>query len=394
MNRLRASQLIWLAMIALPVLGLTACLSPAPSPWSPMERKTLRSLWLGALPPVPPDPSNRVADEVRAIELGRRVFFDSRFSANGYVSCATCHRPDQDFQDNLPLARGMRESNRRTPSLIGAAYRPWLYWDGRRDSLWAQALAALEGPNEHGGHRYQYARLVADHYRPDYEAIFGPLPQLDWTQPWSRLTPAEQDAVTRLFVNIGKAIAAYERTLLPMPARFDTYVEAVLNGGGDGLTALTADEVAGLRLFIGRAGCVTCHASPLFSDGAFHNTGVPARPGQPTDNGWAAGQQSLASSEFGCASRWSDATPEDCATRPAPVIGAEGGLGAFKTPSLRNVAGRAPYMHAGQFATLADVLNHYRAAPPAPMGQSALQPIALTDAELQHLAAFLATLGP
>lgn len=374
--------------------GLAACLSPSPGQWSPAERETLRSLWLGSLPPLPPDPSNRVADDARAVELGRRLFFDSRLSAGGYVSCATCHRPALGFQDNLPLARGMRESNRRTPSLLGAAYRPWLYWDGRRDSLWAQALTALEGANEHGGHRYSYARLVVDFYRPDYEAIFGPLPLLDWTQPWNSLTSTEQEAVTRVFVNLGKALAAYERTLAPSPTRFDAYVEAVLNNDVAGQQTLTVDEVNGLRLFINEASCVNCHSTPLFSDGAFRNTGVPARPGHPPDNGWVDGQAALLRSEFGCYSVWSDAPPEACAARPAPVIGSEGGLGAFKTPSLRGVAGRAPYMHAGQFATLAEVLSHYRAAPPAPVGQSALQPLPLTDAELAQLAAFLATLGP
>jgi cytochrome c peroxidase len=379
---------------ALLTLGLAACLPPTPSQWSVAERETLRALWLGSLPPLPPDPSNRVADDARAAEFGRRLFFDTRLSASGYVSCATCHRPDRGFQENLPLAKGMREANRRTPSLLGAAYRPWLYWDGRRDSLWAQALTALEGANEHGGHRYAYARLVVDFYRADYEAIFGPLPRLDWTRSWNDLTSAEQDAVTHVFVNIGKAIAAYERTLLPQTTRFDAYVEAVLDADAVGQSVLSADEVAGLRLFIGRAGCVSCHATPLFSDGAFHNTGIPARPGHPPDSGWAGGQSSLASGEFGCASPWSDATPEACAARPAPVVGATGGLGAFKTPSLRGVAGRAPYMHAGQFATLAEVLNHYRAAPTATVGQNVLQPLPLTDVELRQLEAFLATLEP
>jgi cytochrome c peroxidase len=385
-----------LAVVLLLTLGPAACLTSTPSTpqWSPAERETLRSLWLGSLSPVPPDPSNRVADDARAAEFGRRVFFDSRFSLSGYVACATCHRPALEFQDGLPLAKGERESNRRTPSLVGAAYRTWLYWDGRRDSLWAQALTALEGANEHGGHRYQYARLVADHYRPDYEAIFGPLPQPDWTQPWSRLTLAEQDAVTRVFVNLGKALAAYERTLLPAPTRFDAYAEAVLKNDVAGQSALTADEIAGLRLFIGQAGCVNCHSTPLFSDGAFHNTGVPARPGLSPDGGWAAGQDSRLNDEFNCLSQWSDATPAVCAERPAPVIGPAGGLGAFKTPSLRGVAGRAPYMHTGQLTSLTEVLYHYRAAPPAPVGQSELQPLTLNEAELHQLAAFLTTLGP
>lgn len=361
--------------------------------WSEVELRQLRSLWIGSLPPVPPDPSNRVADDERAAAFGQELFFDSRLSANGYVSCATCHRPGQAFQDGLPLGKGMRESRRRTQTLIGAAYSPWLFWDGRKDSLWAQALTPLESPSEHGGHRFQYARLIAYQYRAEYETLFGVILDVDWTAQWDSLTSHEQAMVTQIFVNIGKALEAYERTLLPKPTRFDTYAEAVLNGDEAGQGAFTPEEIAGLKLFIGKAGCVQCHNTPLFTDGEFHNTGVPAIKGKAPDRGWAAGRPLMLDDEFGCQGKWSDAGPGECADRRLLEVGLQTQVGAFKTPSLRGAASRAPYMHAGQFATLADVLEHYSAAPNAPVGQSELKPAIFSGAEMRQLTAFLRTLG-
>ena len=108
-------------------------------------------LSLGALEALPPDPSNRWAEDERAADLGHRLFFDARLSANGRVSCATCHDPDRDFQDGVPLAKGVGTTERRTMPVAATAYSPFLFWDGRKDSQWAQALGPLESPVEHGG---------------------------------------------------------------------------------------------------------------------------------------------------------------------------------------------------------------------------------------------------
>lgn len=373
--------------IAIGSIALAIALRPQPL-WSDLELAKLRSLWIGSLPPLPPDPSNGVADDPRAIALGRKLFFDTRLSATGYVSCATCHRPDQEFQDGLPLGKGVGLTTRRTQTLVGVAYNTWFFWDGRKDSLWAQALAPLESPSEMGGHRFDQARAVAYYYRADYESLFGPLPKVDWTA----LSAEGQEAVTLVFVNIGKAIAAYERTLLPVPARFDAYVEAALNDDEAGQAVFTTDEVAGLKLFIGKADCAQCHNTPLFSDGGFHNTGVPPAPGQPPDEGWGKGLPLMLDDEFGCKGRYSDAASGECAAWRYLVAGVPTQIGAFKTPTLRGVAGRAPYMHAGQFATLAEVVRHYSAAPSAPVGASELYPRRLTQAEVAQLVAFLQTL--
>ncbi|HWH48018.1 MAG TPA: cytochrome-c peroxidase, partial [Burkholderiales bacterium] len=116
-------------------------------------------LSLEALEPLPPDASNRWADDERAADLGHRLFFDTRLSANGRVSCASCHDPKRQFQDSVPLAQGVGTTSRRTMPIAASAYSPFLFWDGRKDSQWAQALGPLESAVEHGGTRARYAQV-------------------------------------------------------------------------------------------------------------------------------------------------------------------------------------------------------------------------------------------
>lgn len=397
-------------VIALAALVALAYVTrPRPPLWSPNQLATLRSLWIGSLPPLPPDPSNAVADDRRAVSLGHKLFFDTRFSSNGQVSCATCHQPERAFVDGLPLGKGVGEMNRKTQTVIGVAYSPWLFWDGRKDSLWSQALAPLESAVEHGGTRTQFAHLIAQHYRAEYEAIFGPLPALSdagrfpanaapvadpaAAAAWQGMSAADRQAVNRVFANLGKAIAAYERKLLPGPSRFDAYVEAALRNDAQGMgKALSRSEEAGLRVFIGRARCTECHNGPLFTNNDFHNTGVPPRQGLPPDEGRAVGAPQVLADEFNCLGPYSDAPPEQCTALRFMVASGPRLVGAFKPPTLRNVAQTAPYMHAGQFATLEDVLVHYNNPRKAALGVSELHLIYLTGQELKDLAAFLRAL--
>jgi cytochrome c peroxidase len=372
--------------------------------WTAQELTTLRSLSLSSLGPVPSDPSNGVADDPRAAALGQALFFDTRFSANGQVACATCHKPDQGFTDRLPLAHGVGTTNRTAMPLVGTQYSEFLFWDGRKDSQWAQALGPLESPVEHGGSRGQYAHLVDRLYSREYEAMFGELPDLSRVpdeagpvddpaarQAWDSLSDAERDGVTQVYVNMGKAIAAYERQLLPGPTRFDAYVDDVLAGRPS--SQLTADEAAGLRLFIGKANCTTCHNGPLLTNNEFHNTGVPERPGLPADHGRASGARKVTQDEFNCLSRWSDAAPDECSALRFLKVGTDEQERQLKVPSLRGVADRGPYMDAGQFDTLSEVLDHYNTAPAAPEGHSELKPLHLSETERRQLEAFLRSLS-
>jgi cytochrome c peroxidase len=339
-------------------------------------------LALEALEPLPADPSNRWADDPRAAEMGHRLFFDARLSSNGRVSCASCHDPRKDFQDGMALAQGVGTTDRRTMPITATAYSPFLFWDGRKDSQWAQALGPLESAVEHGGNRAQYAKVIAEHYRADYERIFGRLPDL-----------RERDGVTEVFVNIGKAIAAYERRIQYGPSRFDRFAAAWKERGAPPKDVLSKEEIAGLALFLGKANCTQCHNGPLLTNNEFHNTGVPKRIGLPGDRGRFPAVASVKADEFNCRSRWSDAKPAECAELDFLAPASEPLERAFKVPSLRNVAERPPYMHAGQFATLAEVLEHYNRAPAAPAGHTELEPLGLSATELRQLEAFLRSLS-
>ena len=378
--------------------------------WTPEEREMLRSLSLSSVEPLPADPSNRYGDDPRAAELGRALFFDTRLSGNGRVSCATCHVPSQGFQDGKPFGEGVGTTGRRTPPIAGTARNAWFFWDGRADSQWAQALGPLESAVEHGGSRTQYAHLVARHYRERYEAVFGALPDLSQLPAkagpvadtavraaWERIPAARRDEVSRVYANIGKAIAAYERRLEPGPSRFDRYVDDELAGRPHtAASTFTPDEEAGLRVFIGKGDCTTCHDGAMLTDNHFHNIGVPL-PARalPPDSGRITGVRQAIAAEFACTGRYSDAGPDDCAELRFAETGSPDLVRAYKTPSLRNVAERAPWMHAGQLGTLADVVAHYDRAPASIFGHSELKPLHLTPDERRQLEAFLRTLsGP
>jgi cytochrome c peroxidase len=396
-------------LILIPILLLPALISSARQhneSWRASEIEELRKLSLSQLEALPPDPTNRYADDPRAAALGQELFFETRLSGNGKVSCASCHQPERDFQDGTPLAHGVGTTDRRTMPIAGTAYAPFLFWDGRKDSQWAQALGPMESPVEHGGTRGQYAHVIAERYRPAYEQVFGPLPDVSAVpatagpiadpaaaRVWKAMTPSQQDAATRVYVNIGKAMAAYERRIQHGPSRFDHYVDELAATGRAPENVLTPDEAAGARLFIGKANCTRCHNGPLLTNNEFHNTGVPANASLPEDRGRTEGATKVVGDEFNCRSRWSDATASQCSELAYLITDGPELQRAYKVPSLRNVGARAPYMHAGQLATLNEVVAHYNRAPKAPAGQSELKPLNLSAGELRQLVAFLQSLS-
>ncbi|HMI56619.1 MAG TPA: hypothetical protein VK511_01090, partial [Gemmatimonadaceae bacterium] len=161
-------------------------------------------------------------------------------------------------------------------------------------------------------------------------------------------------------------------------------------------SAFSPDEVAGLRLFIGKANCVNCHNGSTFTDNHFHNTGVPTlRSGSSPDSGRSVGVLKAIAAEFSCTSRYSDASPDECSELRFAVTDGSSLVRAYKPPSLRNVVDRGPYMHAGQLNSLDDVIEHYSNAPRAEMGNSELKPLRLSLDERRQVIAFLGTLtGP
>lgn len=393
-----------LALVSIAAMAGAGVIAFSPE-WSADELKKIQSLSIASLPALPPDPSNRVADDPGAAALGKALFFDTRFSANGSISCASCHKPDRQFQDDLPVGEGMARGNRRTMPVAGTAYFPFLFWDGRKDSQWSQALGPLENPLEHGADRTMVVRLVANAYESQYEALFGPLPSLEGLpenampggapelqSAWDSMGPERQEAIDRAYANIGKAIAAFERTVAPETTRFDRFAAAMAEGDTKQAESLLSEsERAGLKLFLGQDNCVTCHGGPLFTDNAFHNLGLPgADPDKEAGRSTAVAL--LQQDRFNCLGTFSDAEPAQCSELRFMETTSADLVGAFRSPSLRGAAQRAPYTHRGQFATLADVVRHYNDAPAAVFGKSELKPLGLTAEQLADIEAFIRTL--
>jgi cytochrome c peroxidase len=407
------------------------------------------------VPAPPADSTNKFAGDPNAALLGQHLFFDRRLSKNGQTACATCHDPRDSFVDLDPLATGVLPLERHTPSLWNVAHQRWFFWDGRADSLWAQALIPLESPLEHAFTRSEVVRVVYEDtaLRALYEGVFGDLPQMDdkrrfpaWSRPvpaddhahllaeqhalqaadkgndgrpsrthqhrteegatgsdwihphqraWDWMHPVDQQSVTRAFVNVGKALAAYQRKIVSRHAPFDVFVEGLREHDPVKVAALDVAQQRGLRLFLGRAQCASCHHGALFSDYEFHDTRVPGEP--LTDPGRSRGIEAVRAYEFGASSKWSD-DPEGPAREKVDFlpVHVHGGR-EFKTPSLRNVELTPPYMHNGSLATLEAVIDFYadraNVAPDTGGGERILaKPMDLSPEERADLVAFLKAL--
>ena len=345
----------------------------------------------------PPNPTNRFADDPMAAELGQRFFFDFRFSKHGTIACSTCHSPFYAFADIESTSFATNRGTRNTPTVLNAAYNEWQLWDGRSETMWAQALFALEGEGEMAGTRLQYAHVVNQHYKAEYEAIFGQLPELeDGTRfppegkpgdpAFDNMPEADQIAVNTVFSNIGKAVEAYQRLLITPDAPFDRYA------AGDA-TAISPAAKSGLNLFIGKGKCVNCHNTPMFTDNKFYNIGVPE--GMAEDKGRFQGIPKLLNNIFNSAGMYSDSTTksQQMLSVMEPKLEDQG---AFRTPTLRNVAGTAPYFHTGEFPTLLSVIKFkneggftsgFPGMPAVPM-----KPLELSEQEQHDLVEFLETL--
>lgn len=345
---------------------------------------------------------NAYADDEDAAALGLGVFFDARFSANEEVRCATCHEPEAYFADARPTSDGgLGALHRNSPTTLNAAGQRWSFWDGRADSLWSQPLLAFEANEEMGTTRLEVAHLVRRHYGDLYERVFGPLPELDDAErfpasgkpgddAWERMSEDDRFAIDRVFANVGKALEAYLRRSTTGRSRVDDF----LYGDED---ALSQREREGLRVFA-TSGCLSCHAGPRYSDERFHNLGVPDAEGSPADEGRAAGARLLAESTFHLGGPHADDPPADARTPEELLAEAAdpSALGAFLTPSLRNLVYTAPYGHNGAFETLEDVIEHHLAggADGGFLGEvdPRLEPMTLSDDELDALVEFLVAL--
>ncbi len=343
------------------------------------------------------DPSNRVSGNPAAIELGERLFFDTRLSSAGALSCAACHVPEKGFADGRKLGAGLEEVDRNTPSVLNVRYNRWFGWDGGNDNLWAQSLRPLLDGRELA----LTDRRVADLMHNDlelncrYRRAFGAPP-----------APADDEAV---LVNVGKALAAYQETLVTGRTPFDDFRDALARGDRRAAARYPADAQRGLRIFVGKGSCHVCHFGPNFTNGEFHEIGIPVlRKLGSVDWGRYQGIKMLQASRFNLEGQYSDDATRSTAVYSRHVTLGPQNYEQFRIPSLRNVALTAPYMHNGHLATLGDVVRHYSEIDLTLMHQvhlydsdgvpqtlpvdKILKPLHLSEREIDDVVAFLNSL--
>jgi len=359
-----------------------AALAPAALAFTEAQTRAIAAH--GPWPPAfAPDPSNRVSGQRDAIELGERLFFERRLSANGTVSCSRCHVPERNWTDGEPRALGLARVDRNTPGLKNARLQRWFGWDGANDSLWAQSIRPLLDAREMGLGAAQVAALV----RGDadlscrYRKVFGAVPE-------------EDEAV---LVGVGKALAAFQESLVSGRTPFDELRDALVRGDAAGVSRYPEPAKRGLQIFIGKGRCHVCHLGPAFTNGEFHDTGIPffIDKGR-VDPGRHAGIQKLRASQFNLLGRYNDDLGRATAIGTRHVTLEHRNFGEFRTPSLRNLALTAPYMHNGRLATLRDVVEHYSTISPDRLhadGEAILRPLQLSVQESRDLVAFLETLS-
>jgi cytochrome c peroxidase len=305
------------------------------------------------------------------VALGRKLFFDTRLSADGTVACATCHDVSRGFTDQRPVSEGIggKLGRRNAPTTMNAMFLTTQFWDGRAPLLEDQAKLPIVNPIEMGmpSGDAAVAKIAGD---PDYVKLFQ---------------AAYSSAPN--YADVGRAIAAFERTLVFLDAPFDRWSE------GDS-KAMSADAVKGFALYQGKARCVTCHpingANPIGSDDRFHNIGVSARhqdfeslAGKALAELAKGGDSQAAIDKLALETDLSELGRFLVTKRRSDV-------GAFKTEQLRNVGVTAPYMHDGSMQTLWDVVDHYNRGGEANLFlDGGIEPLALSETEINQLVAFL-----
>jgi cytochrome c peroxidase len=361
-------------MKALALALLALFVAPPAMAIAAAEREAI--LLHGPWPPeATPDPSNRASGDPAAIALGQRLFFDVRLSRDLDRACASCHQPAQAYADGRPRGEGLRPLDRNTIALANLRGRRWYGWDGRSDSLWAQSLHPIVDERELAAS----GALLRDRLEREHDAVFG---------------PADDDEI--FLVDIAKALAAWQETLVTPRSAFDDFRDALEAGDAAGIGAYPAAAQRGLKLFVGRGQCATCHFGPMFSNGEFDSVGITYFLGPDgVDRGRHGGIAALRASPFNLLGRHNDDPARITAVPTAHVALLHRNWGEFRVPSLRGVKASPPYMHDGSLATLTDVVRHYSEIDLDRLhqdGQLTLQPLHLNEAEIADLVAFLETL--
>ena len=404
------------------LVALTLWASPEAAPSvgeDPLSFNTREVRTVLTMSPLDPkdtlDPTNRYSGQEAAVEFGKRLFFEKRLSSSGDISCATCHQPEHGWANGISMESPAAAVGRHTPSLWNVGFNRWFNWDGRVDSLWGQALGPIEAPKEMANDRVNVVRLLMQDevLRRAYEGVFGAIPEgLDpATLPsaavpgprnsdnplhmaWTRLSATRQTAINRVFSNLGKAIAAFEATIISSDSAFDRFVEGLREQDKTRLAELSDSAKRGLKLFVGEAQCVACHSGPTFSDLEFHNVFLPStREAADDDRGRYSGIPKVKKFAFNSKSPFNDAAPGEYTEWVTYVRRTVENRRQFKTPTLRNVKRTGPYMHTGEFETLTETVDHCGSMDESIEEGEHREVIPssaeLTDADIADLVAFL-----
>jgi len=314
--------------------------------------------------PLTTDATNRASGRGTAIELGERLFFDARLSVSGRFSCASCHVPERNWTDNKVRGVAAAEVDRNTPTLMNVRLGGWYGWDGGADSLWSQSIRPILDARELGAtpHHVAEAMRKDEQLSCRYRRAFGEAPSA---------TDDEE-----VLVNVAKALAAFQETFETPPTPFDRFRSALARGQRPQAGTYSEAAQRGLKIFIGKGNCSTCHSGPNFTNGEFANNGFSSDPGRPE------GLKVAQASRFNLAGRYNDDPLRAMRAVQKPEAG------AFKVPTLRHLMLTAPYGHDGKRETLAEVVRHY-----SEKGSAALPALKLTTAEQTDLVVFLESIS-
>lgn len=330
-----------------------------------------------------PDPSNKLSDNQEAIEFGRRLFFSTRLSGDNSKSCISCHSPDESFASGRVIKENPDGLDRNTLGLLNVRYNRWFGWDGGNDNLWAQSIRPIVNRKEMNLPKERLRSVIEDStFGKPYKQFFG------------EISDHPDDLV---LVNIGKALAAYQETLITQTTPFDRFRDAAAAEDWSEAAKYPVSAQRGLSLFLGKGNCSFCHSGPLFSNGEFHDAGVPyfIKAGV-VDKGRHQGIIDLKRSPFTLASNYNDDPRKEGAWAVNKVATLHSNFGIFRVPSLRNVANTAPYMHNGSLSTLKAVVDHYANINIERLhadGEAILKPLNLSQQETEDLVSFLESLS-
>ena len=324
-----------------------------------------------------------MSGDAAAIALGESLFRDPGLSADGTLSCATCHRPERDFSEDRPRAVGRVELDRNTPALRNLRVHRWFGWGGASDTLWGQSILPILNPKEFGRDAPGLKAWMTDGpHAGAYAALFG--------------NPAGQAPQTVL-VNVAKALAAFQETLTTGRTSFDRFRDALERGDMAAAADYPESAQRGLQIFLGKGRCGFCHTGPAFTNGEFHDAGVPyfLERGR-VDPGRHEGLKALLDSPYTLDGDFTDDPDRTGAWAVRRVRRTHADFGTFRVPSLRGAARTAPYMHNGSLADLKAVVAHYNRIDLERLhtdGEAILMPLGLSDTEVDDLVSFLRSLS-